>query len=360
MINNLSYCNNLRLFQEAENNYLSILKEIKNIKELIDDFPDNISIKYVLFSGIGLLNKKIINIKKLIMKVMNHISSENINLIFKIFVNDLWIANFDKDDLDKIIFISKFIRPISIWDSNEHLQQMELNNPEPNKKNTIISKDLLKSLITMKSQPEENNTLIIASDSSLPNFLRSISDFVEITTPKKNSNIKNNHFNKQDCKNILDNENIIITRNSRSNTLVEDKYGCLITININNKFIVIQGIFKDDLLNFSSSIKFVRDKLIQHKNSFSEEILFIPQSFKDSYFKIISLRDLIVCSSTELISDLRRKYNDFKIIQSKTLVVLINEFLLASKYRNNTVIDIDKIGEFFFKSAGANSPSKSA
>ena len=128
MINNLSFCNNLKIFQETESTYISILSEIKEIKELIDEFVDNITIKYVLFSGLKLLRSKLLNIKSLIIKFMNHISSENIQYIFKLLLKDSWIEQFDKSELDKIIFISKFIRPICIWDSDEHKKEINLLN----------------------------------------------------------------------------------------------------------------------------------------------------------------------------------------------------------------------------------------
>ena len=342
MINNLSYCNNLRLFQETESNYMSILNEIKDMKDLIDDFSDNITMKYVLFSGLRSLNFKLFNIKNLIIKFMNHVSSENIHFIFKLLIGEKWISNFDKEDLDKIIFISKFIRPICIWDSEEHKKEVELNNStgsDANKKTSLITRELIETLLGIKKN-DDKNSLIISGDSNMPNFLKSLSELVE-SSPRKHITKRNNHYTKLECNNVLENETILITKNQRSTSLIEDKYGCNIYININkNRFLVIQGIFKDDLLNFSSSIKFVRDKISQHKTSFSHEVSVIPTNFKDSYFKIINLRDLIVCKSSELVEDLRKKYNDFKIIQGKPLLSLINEFLLASKYRKIDILTL--------------------
>jgi len=341
MINNLSFCNNLRLFQETESNYMSILNEIKDIKDLIDDFSDNITIKYVLFSGIKFLVHKLFKIKNLIIKFMNHISSENIHYIFKILIGEKWITNFDKEDLDIIIFISKFIRPICVWHSEEHKKEVELNNTtnDTSKKNGLITRELIETLLGIKKS-DDKSTLIISGDSNMPSFLRSISELVE-SGPKKNVIKRNNHFTKLECNNVLSNQNIIITKNERSISLIEDKCGCSIFININkNNFLVIQGIFKDDLLNFSNSIKFVRDKINEHKTAFNQEVLILPKNFKDSYFNIISLRDLIVCKPNEIVDDLRKKYNDFKIIQGKPLLSLINEFLLASKYRKIDILTL--------------------
>jgi ATP-dependent Lon protease len=339
MINNLSFCNNLKIFQETESTYISILSEIKEIKELIDEFVDNITIKYVLFSGLKLLKSKLSNIKNLIIKFMNHISSENIQYIFKLLLKDNWIEQFDKSELDKILFISKFIRPICIWDSDEHKKEINLLNTsnDSNKKSSLITKELIETLLGIR---KNDSSLIIAGDTNMPNFLKNISDFVE-SNPKKQLTKRNNHFTKLECMTIIENNTITITKNQRSISLIEDKYGCCIFFCINNtRYLVIQGLFKDDLLNLSSSIKYVKNIIIQHKNSFEHDAPIVPKKFKDSYFNIISLRDLIVCKSFELIEDLRKKFNDFKIIQSKPLLSLINEFLLASKYRKMDILTL--------------------
>ena len=55
-----------------------------------------------------------------------------------------------------------------------------------------------------------------------------------------------------------------------------------------SKFIVIQGLFKDDLLNISNSIKFVKDKYISHKASLAYDVLTVPKYFKDNYLHIFN------------------------------------------------------------------------
>ena len=52
------------------------------------------------------------------------------------------------------------------------------------------------------------------------------------------------------------------------------------------------------------------------------------------------MRDLIVSTSYELVDDVKKKYNDFKILQGKPLISLINEFLLASKYRKIDILTL--------------------
>ena len=95
---------------------------------------------------------------------------------------------------------------------------------------------------------------------------------------------------------------------------------------IGKDFVVIQGIFKDDLLNISKTIKFVKEKFLSHKGILNYEVLLVPKGFKKSYIETLNLRDIMVCSSEELIEDVRKKYNDFKVLQGKPLLTLINEF----------------------------------
>jgi hypothetical protein len=61
------------------------------------------------------------------------------------------------------------------------------------------------------------------------------------------------------------------------------------------------------LLNISSSIKFVKEKLLSLKSSLSYDVLIVPKYFKDNFIKILSLRDIIVLSSNEL-SDLPENF----------------------------------------------------
>ena len=59
-----------------------------------------------------------------------------------------------------------------------------------------------------------------------------------------------------------------------------------------------------------------------------------------NYLNTLNLRDIIVNKPDEMVEDIRKKYNDFKIIQSKPLLTLINEFLLASKYRKIDILSL--------------------
>jgi ATP-dependent Lon protease len=344
MLNNLSYCNNLKIFQDNDSSYISILDELKEIKDIINRFPDYLTIKYLNTKGFSNISLRLLKCELLILKYLNHIAPENLTYILKLMFNDTWINLFEKDDLEKIIFISRFIRPICLWDSKEHKEEInfKIENNESLKKASMITKDLIETLMGIKKSNNIENigSIIIPDDSSnIPTFLKNITDIIE-TSPKKSTNKRNNHFTNSECICSLQFDKIKITKNINSVSLIEDKYGCYIYIRAKDRFLVLQGFFKDDLLNISSSIKYVKDKIEEHKIAFDYNILIVPKIFKDNYFKILSLRDLIVSTSYELIEDVKKKYNDFKILQGKPLISLINEFLLASKYRKIDILTL--------------------
>ena len=344
MINNLTYCNNLKIFQNINLSYIAILDELKEIKDALDTFPDFLTIKYVNTEGLSNISLRLIKCELLILKYLNHIAPENLSYILQLIFNEKWFNFFEKEDLEKIFFISRFFIPICLWDSEVHKYEINLNlkNTEPLKKNSMVTKDLIETLLGIKNPDDDEKTdsIIISNQSSnISTFLKSISEIIE-TSPKNSIKKRNNHFTLIDCNSILDSNKIIITKNSRSNSLVEDKYGSCVYIRIKDRILVLQGIFKDDLLNMSSSIKFVKDKINQHKSVFNYDILNVPQIFKDNYFSTLSLRDIIVLSSCDLSNDVKKKYNDFKMIQGKPLITLINEFLLASKYRKIDILTL--------------------
>lgn len=359
MVNNLSTMNNLKLYQDTDSLFVNILQELKTIREEIEKYPEIISFKSLKTESINNYTKKYIEINNLLIKYSNHICSENINYILKLLLGENWVDLFNKLDLEKILFITRFIKPISVWDSDFHKKEVPYINIESQqdeqKKPSIMTKDIIESLlgigsknsnqINKEDETNENldnlkiNSIIINSDNSaIPSFLKTINNLIEMNPNKGNK--RNTHFSRIECNNIMELDNIKITKNTKSINLLEDKIGTSIYIKTSEKIIVIQGIFKDDLLNISTGIKFVKDKINLHKSSLAYAILNVPKYFKDNFLKILSLRDIIVCNSSEIIEEVKKKYNDFKAIQGKSLLSLINEFLLASKYRKIDILTL--------------------
>jgi len=355
MLNNLSFMNNIKLFQDTDSLFMSMLNELKIIKEELDKYPNIISFKNVDSDLVSQHIKKNKEINDLLIKYSNHITPENVSYILKLLIGENFMDSFNKSDLEKILFITRFIKPISVWDSEYHKTEVEYLNPnnvdvDGQKKASIVTKDIIESLLGVipKNKEEEkktdsnlkiNSIIINSNDSTMPAFLKTINDLIEMS-PKKFNNKRTNNFSVLENMNILGNDNIKISKNTKSTTLIEDKIGTCVFLKINNKTIVIQGLFKDDLLNISLGIKFVREKLFSHKSALSYDVLIVPKYFKDNFIKILSLRDIIVSTSNELSEEVKKKYNDFKALQGKPLLSLINEFLLASKYRKIDILTL--------------------
>ena len=207
MINNLIYCNNLKIFQNINSSYIAILGELKEIKDMIDAFPDYITMKYINIEGLQCVSLRLIKCELLILKYFNHIAPENLSYIFQLIFNDKWFKFFEKEDLEKFIFISRFFIPICIWVSDIHKSDINLNikNTEPLNKNTIVTKDLIETLLGIKkpNNYEKNDSIIISNESSnIPEFFKSISDIID-NSPKNVINKRNNHFDNFLLPNLL-------------------------------------------------------------------------------------------------------------------------------------------------------------
>lgn len=359
MINNLSSLNTIKLFQETDSLYVQLLKELKNVKTEIDKYPEIISFKSSSSSDTPNYMKHNKEITKLLIKISNHISSDNMNYVFKLLINESWADNFSKDDLEKLLFITRFIKPISIWDSDMHSAEVLLNSNLSTgmsantpimgpMKSHALTKDIIESLLGIipkntddKGLPKNITSIIInPMESNGPTILKTINDLIDMN-PRKTLSKRNNHFIKSECMVILGNDNIKITKNIKSSTLIEDKNGVCIFIKWqSSKILAIQGLFKDDILNISNGIKFVKDRLNILKGSLSYDVLTVPKYFKENYIKILNLRDLVVISSSEIAEDVKKKYNDYRSLQAKPLLSLINEFLLASKYRKIDILTL--------------------
>jgi ATP-dependent Lon protease len=337
MLSNLVSCNKINIYAGTNASFMIILDELKEINDLLKSVPNKISIRDLRDTNIKNINLTLFKVYKLLIRYSNHVSFENFNYILELFGGKNWISYFDEEDIEKLLFISRFFKPICIWDSEEHKDKIPIpNKTEPKKKNAVMAKDLLESLLGGNSNNKVSS--IIVGDNSMPAFLKSINELIQ-TSPKKGRS-RDNNFNKIECIGILDRDNIKITKNSKSASLFEDKFGACVYLKLDSKYLVVQGIFKDDVLNISRNIPFVEAKFKDHKSAMAYNLYDVPKTFKNNYLKIINLRDLVGCTTNELCEELKKKFHDFKGIQGKPLLSLINEFLLASKYRKVDILTL--------------------
>ena len=304
IILNFSELNLINYYKDYNNLYLLIIKNINKLKILFENTSD---IKINKFYKIIYIKKNILNLCNLISS--NKIS-ENLNLI-----DSNWKNELNNDNLNKFNFINTFIKSICFWDSNTH----HIYNSSKENKNKIIT--------------------ISNNNNNIKNIL--VNSFnINETSEDANTIEVNNLFDINTCKQILQNTNIYIDKNKKCISLYENKFGCSIYINLNNRYIVIQGIFNDDLFNMALCNKWSSDIILNHENIINSDLSNILSDFKINYFKIINLRDKIVLSSSEIITEIKKKYNDFKQIQNKPLMLLINEFLLGSKFRKIDILTL--------------------
>merc|ERR1711871_336404 len=337
MLSNLVSCNKINIYAGTNASFMIILDELKEINDLLKSVPNKIKINDLKNTNLKNINLTLFKVYKLLIRYSNHISFENFNYILELFGGKNWVSYFDDEDIEKLLFVSRFFKPICIWDSEEHKDKVPLpNKTEPKKKNAIMAKDLLESLLGGNNNNKVSS--IIVGDNSMPAFLKSINELIQ-TSPKKGRS-RDNNFNKIECIGILDRDNIKITKNSKSASLFEDKFGACVYLKLDSKYLVVQGIFKDDVLNISRNIPFVEAKFKDHKSAMAYNLYDVPKTFKNNYLKIINLRDLVGCSTNELCEELKKKFHDFKGIQGKPLLSLINEFLLASKYRKVDILTL--------------------
>jgi hypothetical protein len=148
MINNLSFMNNLKIFQETNNLYTTILHKLDIIKKQIDEYSLIITIKNYT------INKtKHDEITNLIIEYSNYITSENIIPILHLLIGENWTKYFKKIDLEKIFFINKFVKPISVWECEYHKQEKDspilYKNDEIYKNTSNSTKDVVESLLNI-------------------------------------------------------------------------------------------------------------------------------------------------------------------------------------------------------------------
>merc|ERR1712196_273468 len=148
MLSNLVSCNKINIYAGTNANFMTILDELKEINDIITSIPNKINIRTLKNISLGDINLKLYQIYKLLIKYSNHISFENFNYILELFGGKNWIENYKEDDIEKMLFLSRFFKPICIWDSEEHKEGVPCpDKTEQKKKNAVMAKDLLESLL---------------------------------------------------------------------------------------------------------------------------------------------------------------------------------------------------------------------
>jgi len=307
---NLIELNNINYFKESNTHYINILKIFENLKHSFD------------LNDITSKTFKIIKLKKDLIFYSNLLSVKRIkNNLF--FIDCLYENHFDKNDLEIIKFINDFVRITSIWINNVHSEESE--DEYKNRKNKII---LIPNNNTFNNSNNFFKTMFI---NSIINQQENVQETFIDNDNEQNNII--NLFTKNEIKKELGDKNILLQKNKKANNLIESKVGISIYVKLGETIIVFQGIFIDDLFNLSLNYKFIKNILANHNDYLLRDLTNIPTQFKYNYFEVFNLRDKIILEPKEIMHEIKKKYNDFKNIQGKPIMLLINEFILGSKYR---------------------------
>ncbi len=314
---NLSELNNINYYKESNNHYINILKIFENIKHSLE-LCSNTTKTY-----------KILKLKKELIFYLNLLSSKRIKTNLE-FIDPSYENYFTLHELEIIKFINDFVRITSIWISGIHTEESE--DEFKNRKNKII---LVPSNNTFNNTNNFFKTIFINSLMNQPETAQET--FVDNDTDENNVI---NLFTKMEIVKELENKNIVIQKNKKASSLIENKVGTTIFMRLGEKIIAFQGIFLDDLFNLSLNYVFIKNILANHNDFLLRDLTNIPTQFKYNYFEVFNLRDKIILEPKEIMNEIKKKHNDFKNIQGKPIMLLINEFILGSKYRKIDILTL--------------------
>ena len=339
MIKNLNFYNKLKLFDNLSTNYNSYLKTFENIQEKINLLPYKISLRSLKKDTLTDISVKLVELEQEIIKYVNIISPHNLENIFKLLTNkdEIKLKN---TDYQKYQILKELFIPISVWDSYSHKKNIKI---EENKDSRgIVSKNIFESILETKNS--SGTSSVIIGEISLPNFLKNLTELMVNDTSNSEKLERSNHFDYNSINKKFETSNFIIEKNNYGTSIIEEIQG--LTINFKNKdrIIVIQGIIKDDSFDIYKKSPYIQSLIKDIKKHFNYEVHNIPKAFKINYINTLNIRDILINEISLLTSNIKNRYTEYKNFKGKPLNVLINEFLLASKFRKVQILNTFLIG----------------
>lgn len=339
MILNLKFFNKLKLFDNLITNYNSYLKSFEKIQYKLKLLPYKISLKSLKEESITDISVKLFELEQEIIKYINIISPHNLDTIFKLLINKDEIKLEDKDYQQYQILKELFI-PISVWDSYSHQQNIIID--DNNESRGIVSKNIFDSIIETK----KNNGMssVVIGEVSLPNFLKNLTELMVNDTSNSEKLERKNHFDYNIVKETFNNTNFFIEKNNHGTSIIEEIQGLTINFKIGDRIIIIQGIIKDDTFDIYKQSPHIQTLIKDIKKYFTYDVHNIPNGFKNNYIDTLNIRDILINNLSFLTSNVKNRYTEYKNFKGKPLNVLINEFLLASKFRKIQILNTFLIG----------------
>ncbi len=343
MSNNLINLHKLKIFDGLNHGYSDIFNELTNVKNQLKKYPDYLKPIYLSSNKktVEDIQKDLDNIRNDIIRYSNHIIPSDIKMLLRLLLGNSWKDVINHHEMTYINLMERLFNGISCWDSISHNKKVEFNSTSD--KRILFGKE---SLIPLIEENMKKTSIIISDINAFPMFLKNLSELVNKENKKQKERINNFDYDTLlKLFNSKDNNNIVFIKNENLNSLIEEKNGFNIVLKIssedcnhqNDRIIVIQGFAKDDTMDLYKTNNYVYYKFKQMKEYIKNKTN-IPDKLKENYLKIVNIRDILINTNEELYNLFMKRFNDYNILRNKQISQLINDFLLASKYRKLEIL----------------------
>ena len=330
------------------NKYLTLVSinyyELNKLKLLVDD-------KKVL-KKMELLKNKLAILDKISLKKLNQERSLNdceellneiidvvppMNLLdYLTYKNLQW--DFKLDCVKEHEFYYQFFNLISVIEVSNGVQ----------KKNRSVSESNVKENKKEDKKEEENTKLEKMNpflNPEIPYFL--LDQFQNLLSqpliPKNKKKIYQYDKLLDELNSNNENTNLKLIDDEGKNAF-ERTHCAVLLYHIDNKIYYLRGYFKEDILNLVFQQEFLRPKYLDLKYVCNFELVLVPEYFKDKLLKMVSIKDFILETNQGLALDIKKKYNQFKLLQNKPLLSLINQFILSPNIKKIDILTLLLIG----------------
>jgi ATP-dependent Lon protease len=281
-----------------------------------------------------------------IIKYANHIAPNDTKMIFHLLFGYNWQTCFKYEDNFQLMLINRLFNPIIIWDSSYHVTPTDYQQVNVSRRVQFGSNNI----IPIIEDNVKTSSIVIGDINAFPMFLKSLSELVN--KEKKNTSDRKIDYDIKDLINLFKNktQNIIYTKNDNNNSLIEEKNGFNVIIRFgdNERFIVLQGFTKDDNMELYKTNNYIYNKFTSIKKIVnSDKSMNNPANIfiKNNYLECLNIRDILIYSPDDIIKNFKKRLMDYNMMKSKQFSVIINDFLLASKFRKLEMIIIFLCGD---------------
>ena len=341
IVSNLYNLNQKSLYTNYTNGYLFILGKLYEIQKLFEKLPNPILIRNLCQTNIDEIALDVNKIFSSLIDVINIIGSSKFNDMLFLLINDNWIDHFTFEEYKLIKTLGNISTPIFGWDSEIHKKNIKVDIKKNENRfgpiRDMVQKDVIENLIENK---DNSVTSIIIGEISLPHFLRDLSNMTPTMIDRRKT--KDNTFDYTSLLSKFNSSasNIILEPIINPSTLIESKNGANVILKINEKIIVIQVLFNDDLLCVNLKREELNIKLLEIKRHINYEIQSVPKGYKKSFISNLRISDLLIKNKIKIGDNLKKIYSEYLNLKGKNLINLINEFLLANKFRKFDLIEM--------------------